>query len=1048
MVVQKLDVDAFVRSVEVNRKTPHALFIGAGASISSGIPSAWSCVNLWKKSIFETKNPSQKEHVAEISLPAVQERIDHWLKSNGIWPESGEDDYGFFIQRCLPIDGDRRRFFASHVKDAVPHIGYQLLCLLAEEQIVRSVWTTNFDGLVAKASAASTITAIEVGIDCQHRVERQSNADELLCYSLHGDFRYDSLKNTESELQQQEALLKSKLIETLQSQSLIVSGYSGRDESIMNALEEAIVREKGGGKVYWCGYGDEPESRVARLLSLAHQAGREAFFVSGVGFDELNIRLSRQCLSPSGSKRAVAIVGDEESVSSPICRDFQLKVTKTTGLIKSNALKLILPSEAYSFGLIEWPDSKVWAHIRKTSEEHGFAAVPLKSVIALGTLDQIKKAFDGNIDGDIERSPITNRDIQLTDGAVQSLLQTALVRAIAAHRGLNTNGRDIIWESKPFDHHKLNGVSFPVHRSAHMRIRCIDSQPYLTLDPSFFVPTLENEITEAHKEVRKAKLGYQHNNKYDDDLKRWIGTIAGGKPAKGTVEFDFPPNTAAFNFELDLVPLFGEIEDQTKSRARVQDGMRKFIKNAGIVYPEPKLLFATIAGWEPTVDTNPLRGLASNGPFDSESMKESPFRDVQLSIVCPEPESKQLRNFLANFQRPSKSKRAGEYLVDFKGFQDVYKCSLNIPDISDPNWITLPEISNSRDSVAGCRELTKRISEAVLASSTLGRSVVLILTPDRWGKFRRAETENDVYDVHDDVKAFAARQGIATQFLDQNTTTPYDPCRIWWWLSLAIYTKSMRTPWVLQSLDPNSAFVGLGYSVDRKSSRNNQIVLGCSHLYNSQGQGLQFRLRNIQDAKLRRDRNPYLSFNEARQMAETIRQLFWDSHQRLPERVVIHKLFPFSTDEIKGIKSGLHGVKEVELLEINHEPSLRYLNSKFRNGEFTIDGFPVRRGTTLKLSKNELLLWVHGATSALNDGRTYFQGKRRIPGPVVVRRYAGSSDVATLANEILGLSKMDWNSGDLYSQLPATVVSSRAIAKIGRRLAAVGQTSFDYRLLM
>lgn len=33
-------LDALVRSVEVNRSAPHAFFLGAGASISSGVQSA------------------------------------------------------------------------------------------------------------------------------------------------------------------------------------------------------------------------------------------------------------------------------------------------------------------------------------------------------------------------------------------------------------------------------------------------------------------------------------------------------------------------------------------------------------------------------------------------------------------------------------------------------------------------------------------------------------------------------------------------------------------------------------------------------------------------------------------------------------------------------------------------------------------------------------------------------------------------------------------------------------------------------------------------
>ena len=113
-----------------------------------------------------------------------------------------------------------------------------------------------------------------------------------------------------------------------------------------------------------------------------------------------------------------------------------------------------------------------------------------------------------------------------------------------------------------------------------------------------------------------------------------------------------------------------------------------------------------------------------------------------------------------------------------------------------------------------------------------------------------------------------------------------------------------------------------------------------------------------------------------------------------------------------------------------------------------VDGYPVRRGSVVRLSDFEALLWVHGATDAVKDNFTYFQGKRRIPGPVVIRRHAGSSQLSTIANEVLGLSKMDWNSGDLYSQLPATVLSSKRIARIGSLLDRFNSESFDYRLFM
>jgi argonaute-like protein implicated in RNA metabolism and viral defense len=60
----------------------------------------------------------------------------------------------------------------------------------------------------------------------------------------------------------------------------------------------------------------------------------------------------------------------------------------------------------------------------------------------------------------------------------------------------------------------------------------------------------------------------------------------------------------------------------------------------------------------------------------------------------------------------------------------------------------------------------------------------------------------------------------------------------------------------------------------------------------------------------------------------------------------------------------------------------------------------------------------------------------------------GSSDLQTLASEILGLSKMNWNTFDLYTQVPATIETSSKIARIGRLMEAYGESSYDYRLLM
>ncbi len=49
MTNYKIELDAFVRSITVNKNSPNALFLGAGASITSGIPSATNCIWQWKR---------------------------------------------------------------------------------------------------------------------------------------------------------------------------------------------------------------------------------------------------------------------------------------------------------------------------------------------------------------------------------------------------------------------------------------------------------------------------------------------------------------------------------------------------------------------------------------------------------------------------------------------------------------------------------------------------------------------------------------------------------------------------------------------------------------------------------------------------------------------------------------------------------------------------------------------------------------------------------------------------------------------------------------
>jgi uncharacterized protein len=164
-LIQTLSVDAMVRSIGMLKDQPLLVFVGAGASMSSGMPSATQCIWEWKRSIFLTNNPGLERQFDELSLPSVRQRIQRWLDAQRRFPNEGDlDEYSVFIEECYARADDRRRYFQDWVSAAKPGLGYQLLAELARRRLVSSVWTTNFDGLVARAATLDGyLHAIAIG---------------------------------------------------------------------------------------------------------------------------------------------------------------------------------------------------------------------------------------------------------------------------------------------------------------------------------------------------------------------------------------------------------------------------------------------------------------------------------------------------------------------------------------------------------------------------------------------------------------------------------------------------------------------------------------------------------------------------------------------------------------------------------------------------------------------------------------------------------------------------------------------------------------------
>jgi NAD-dependent SIR2 family protein deacetylase len=403
LVDLKLSYDAFLRSIKQNRDVEHAVLLGAGASINSGIQSASDCIWEWKKDIFLSKNAHLIYQYRNIRSDTVQKAIQSWIDTEGNYPElNSEEEYTFYAEQANPIEGDRQKYFQRLSEDKEPSLGYHLLCLMSKNRIIRSVWTTNFDSLVVKAAYKQNLSPIEITLESQKRLYRTASDKELLCIALHGDYKYGPMKNTSNELDNQSEIFIDALKNELRTRSLIVLGYSGRDNSLMEALNEAYA-VRGAGRLYWCGYGEEIPPNVKSLITSVRNNGREAFFIPTDGFDKTVFNLSISCFEDnSANLLEVKKIQSSFAPTEYSCTPFSIESNEIHKIYKSNLFPFSFPKECFQFEVEFNRDEKPWQICNDLSKNNDITAVPFKGVIyAFGTKDILNGLFKDRIKSDI-----------------------------------------------------------------------------------------------------------------------------------------------------------------------------------------------------------------------------------------------------------------------------------------------------------------------------------------------------------------------------------------------------------------------------------------------------------------------------------------------------------------------------------------------------------------------------------------------------------------------------------------------------------------------
>lgn len=338
-------------------------FLGAGASRSSGLPTAMDIIWDLKKRYY-CREENQDIDLQDIQLDAVKSKIQNYMDSKGFPSEGDSEEYTTYFEKTFGENRERqRKYLATKLKedDVRLSVGNRIFATLLSSNYCRIAFTTNFDSVVEKAFAdvsGKSIAAFH--LEGKTAAKNALNNEEYPIYcKIHGDFRHDSIKNLASDLVTQNRELSSCMINAGNRFGVVVAGYSGRDKSVMDIFYETLKTPNPFPHgLFWTGMkGATVSPNVKNLLNQAEEKGVNAKYVEIETFDAFMLRLWRNIPNKSTEadkkirRKEVAytsIALPNPGTDAPLIRMNALPITKWT----TKCSKLIFKKNK------EWSDLK------------------------------------------------------------------------------------------------------------------------------------------------------------------------------------------------------------------------------------------------------------------------------------------------------------------------------------------------------------------------------------------------------------------------------------------------------------------------------------------------------------------------------------------------------------------------------------------------------------------------------------------------------------------------------------------------------------------
>lgn len=505
-------------------------FLGAGASAASNIPTGYAMIRDFKAKIFCTQNHIPSREIDAGDQVWVDRINDFFRRTSMLPPDGHPNEYAAAFEMVYPQERHRRQYIEDAVRNGVPCYGHKVLSALMAAGKVDCVFTTNFDTLI-EDTALSSNALLPVNDRRRPFVAALDSGERaMLCLKesawplvakLHGDYQSIKIMNTGSELEKQDETMRHVLVEASQRFGMVFVGYSGRDESVMEALT-SVLKEKTPfpNGLYWVtSSASKLLPAVTEFLTIAYHAGVDVAVVECSTFDELAADLMKDVALPAP---LFNMVNQGRPTPRLVPVELPSNSTRHYPILRLSALLIeSLPRVARRVTLAQPLTTPVARALLR--EQHCKAVVASygRELAVFGRDEEVVAALTsvgGQLAGTVDLNPTQ-------DSWALGLLYDALTKALSRHRPLiprykrsghsllvagPREGEDQTWARKRAQdlgrlraayEANLTGqvpkLGFPFHEGVFLKLEHIEDRWWCGFEPYTFVDVPREQLDQA-----------------------------------------------------------------------------------------------------------------------------------------------------------------------------------------------------------------------------------------------------------------------------------------------------------------------------------------------------------------------------------------------------------------------------------------------------------------------------------------------------------------------------------------------------------------------